>query len=678
MMKLKFRNLGFIGALCLSLGACTPDAPLEMPAIFSDNMVLQHSSSVAFWGKGEPGSKVVIETGWETIVKTEVKADSTWLVKVPTVEPGGPYMVTIKNGNQMRNIYDVLLGEVWLGSGQSNMEMPLAGWPPNDTILNSAQTIASADYPMIRMFTVVRNSSAQPLDDVTGSWKVSSPQNAPFFSATAFFFARKLHQELGVPVGIIHSSWGGTPAESWISGKTLQTDADYGNVVEELKKVWPQIEAYNNWLNQHEFISALIDSNGVDPLVGLDLFDAYCTNPDLNTDTWDEINVPSMIEQSAIGDLDGAVWFRKEVEIPQEWAGKALTLTLGPIDDRDVTYFNGQRIGGIEEAGFWQAERTYPVPADLVKAGKAVVAVRMIDTQGGGGIYGKPEQIALSDGNQSISLAGAWKYRVVGQYREDKMYLLNPETNDFASRPELAVVAGAYTPTALYNAMIAPLTPYTLKGAIWYQGETNVGRSAQYVRLKSMLINDWRTQFENGEMPFYFVQLAPWHNNNVEGSSSAKIRDAQRRTLSIAHTGMAVTLDIGNVDNIHPANKTDVGERLALWALANDYGKQIPYSGPLYESFSVEGNKLTLTFSHVDGGLVLKDQVPGQFELAGDDGVFYPAKAVVEGNQIVLTSPRVAKPVNARYAYKNGSEASLFNGAGLPAASFTTEAELID
>jgi sialate O-acetylesterase len=258
------------------------------------------------------------------------------------------------------------------------------------------------------------------------------------------------------------------------------------------------------------------------------------------------------------------------------------------------------------------------------------------------------------------------------------MYLFNPETNDFASRPELAVVAGAYTPTALYNAMIAPLTPYTLKGAIWYQGETNVGRSAQYVRLKSMLINDWRTQFENGEMPFYFVQLAPWHNNNVEGSSSAKIRDAQRRTLSIAHTGMAVTLDIGNVDNIHPANKTDVGERLALWALANDYGKQIPYSGPLYESFSVEGNKLTLTFSHVDGGLVLKDQVPGQFELAGDDGVFYPAKAVVEGNQIVLTSPRVAKPINARYAYKNGSEASLFNGAGLPAASFTTEAELID
>ena len=398
----------------------------------------------------------------------------------------------------------------------------------------------------------------------------------------------------------------------------------------------------------------------------------------MNTDSWEEINLPSLIESSDIGDIDGAVWFRKEVEIPQEWDGKELTLNLGPIDDRDVTWFNGQRIGGMEGSGFYQAIRSYTVPADLVKSGKAVIAVRMIDTQQGGGIYGKPDQMTLSDGSQSISLAGSWKYRVVAQYREGKLYLLNPETNEFATRPELAVVPGAFTPTALYNAMIAPLTPYTIKGAIWYQGEANVGRSEQYVRLMSMLIDDWRKQFDNSEMPFYYVQLAPWHNNNVEGSSSAKIRDAQRRTLSIAHTGMAVTLDIGDVNNIHPANKTDVGERLALWALANDYGKQIPYSGPLYESFSVEGNKLTVAFTHVDEGLVLNNQVAEQFELAGEDGVFYPAKAVVEGSQVVLTSTRVAKPVNARYAYKNGSEASLFNGAGLPASSFTTEAELVD
>ena len=677
-MKIKMKTLGFIGVICLSLGACAPDAALEMPVIFSDNMVLQHSSSVAFWGMGEPGSKIVIETGWDTTAKTEVQADSTWIVKVPTVEPGGPYLVTIKNGNQVKNINNVLLGEVWLGSGQSNMEMPLGGWPPFGPIMNSDQAVATSDFPMIRMFTVTRNSSAQPLDDLKGSWNVSTPENSPLFSATAFFFARKLHRELGIPVGIIHSSWGGTPAESWISGKTLASDADFVKVVEDLKLVWPQIKAYDNWLNQHEVINAVPDSNGVDPLIGMDLFDDFCTNPDMNTDSWEEINLPSLIESSDIGDIDGAVWFRKEVEIPQEWDGKELTLNLGPIDDRDVTWFNGQRIGGMEGSGFYQAIRSYTVPADLVKSGKAVIAVRMIDTQQGGGIYGKPDQMTLSDGSQSISLAGSWKYRVVAQYREGKLYLLNPETNEFATRPELAVVPGAFTPTALYNAMIAPLTPYTIKGAIWYQGEANVGRSAQYVRLMSMLIDDWRKQFDNSEMPFYYVQLAPWHNNNVEGSSSAKIRDAQRRTLSIAHTGMAVTLDIGDVNNIHPANKTDVGERLALWALANDYRKQIPYSGPLYESFSVEGNKLTVAFTHVDEGLVLNNQVAEQFELAGEDGVFYPAKAVVEGSQVVLTSPRVAKPVNARYAYKNGSEASLFNGAGLPASSFTTEAELVD
>ncbi len=677
-MKTITKKLSLLGAICLSLWACGPKAELTVPSIFADNMVLQHSTSVAFWGKAEPGSKVIIETGWGISANTTVLEDSTWMVPVTTSEPGGPYVVTVKNGAQVKSFNDVLLGEVWLASGQSNMEMPLGGWPPNDTILNSAQAIATADFPMIRMFTITRNSSAQPLDDLTGSWKVSTPANAPSFSATAFFFARKLHRELGIPVGIIHSSWGGTPAESWISGKTLASDADFVKVVEDLKKVWPQIQDYDNWLNQHEVINAVPDSNGVDPLIGMDLFNDYCSNPDVNTDSWEEIAIPSLIENSAIGDFDGAVWFRKDVEIPQEWEGKVLTLNLGPIDDRDVTYFNGKRIGGMEETGFYQAVRSYSVPADLVKSGKAVITVRMIDTQGGGGIYGKPDQVTLSDGSQSISLAGSWKYRVVAQYREGKLYILNPETNEFASRPELTVVPGAFTPTALYNAMIAPLTPYTIKGAIWYQGETNVGRSDQYVRLMSMLINDWRTVFDNSEMPFYFVQLAPWHNNNVEGSSSAKIRDAQRRTLDIANTGMAVVLDIGNVNNIHPTNKTDVGERLALWALAKNYGKDIPYSGPLYKDYSIDGNKLIVSFTHVDNGLGICDKTPNQFELAGADGVFYPAKAVIENDNVVLTSPKVTEPVNARYAYKNGSEASLFNGVGLPASSFTTEDVLVD
>lgn len=672
------RKIAIIGAICFSLGACKPKANLELPSIFSDGMVLQHSAEVAFWGKGHPGSNVVVETGWHAAFKTEVADDSTWIVRVKTVEPGGPYMISVKSGNQLKNIYDVYLGEVWLGSGQSNMEMTLTGWPPTDTILGSADAIANADFPLIRMFTVTRNSSAQPLDDVTGSWKVCNPENASAFSATAYFFARKLHKELGIPVGIIHSSWGGTPAESWVSGETLSTDSDFAKVVEDLKTVWPQMLAYNKWLSKHQTIDAAIGTDGIDPLVGLDVFNSYCANPELNTESWPVINIPSMIEP-VIGDFDGVVWFRKEVDIPQGWAGKNLQLNLGPIDDRDVTYFNGVKIGGIEEAGNWQQVRKYTVPGELVKTGKAVIAVRVVDTQGGGGIYGKPDQINLSVSDKEvISLAGEWKYAVVGQYKEDKLYLFNPETNEFASRPEVSVVAGSHTPSALYNAMIAPLVPYTIKGAIWYQGETNVGRSAQYIRLKSMLINDWRQKFDNPDMPFYFVQLAPWHYNNVEGDASARLRDAQRRTLAIPNTGMAVTLDIGNVNNIHPANKKDVGERLALWALVKNYGKEMPFSGPLYAAYSIDGDRMIISFTNTDGGLRIDTAMANQFELAGVDGVFYPANASIDGDKIILFAPKVKVPANARYAYKNGSVASLFNGEGLPAASFTTEEVLVN
>lgn len=680
-MRIPIKKLNYLSAICLTLCSCTPKANLEMPSIFSDNMVLQHSTNVAFWGKAEPGTKIYIETEWDASANTKVEDDSTWQVNVVTGKPGGPYMVTIKNGKQIRTINNVLLGEVWLGSGQSNMEMPLAGWPPNDTIENSSQMIATANNPMIRMFTVTRNTSAQPLNDVTGSWKESTPENAPGFSATAYLFAHKLHSELGIPVGIIHSSWGGTPAESWVSGKTLSTDPDFENIINDLKSLWPQMQNYNMWLSQHKVIDVAIGEDGVDPIIGMDISDAYCSNPELNTQSWPVINVPSLIEQGEIGEFDGAIWFRKEIEIPQDFEGDSLVLSLGPIDDRDITYFNGIKIGATEEDRFWQKERLYNIPSEFVKAGKAVIAVRVIDTQGGGGIYGNAELIKLynaNDQSKSISLAGEWKYMVVAEHKENKFYIFNPEINDYASRPKLSMIIGPYTPSTLYNAMIAPLVPYTIKGAIWYQGEANVGRSAQYVRLKSMLINDWRKQFKNSEMPFYFVQLAPYKYDDPESSSSAKIRDAQRRTLSVTNTGMVVTLDIGNVNNIHPAYKTEVGERLAFWALANNYDKEISFSGPLYKNFTVKAEKLIISFTNANGGLTINAETPNQFELAGEDGIFYPAKAIVENDAVILTSPKVKNPVNARYAYKNGSQASLFNVAGLPASTFTTEETLID
>ena len=439
----------------------------------------------------------------------------------------------------------------------------------------------------------------------------------------------------------------------------------------------PELKAYNNWLGKLQHVNILSSEERPNPFQDLDLFDNYCSAPATNDSAWPIMFLPSTFEQSDIGEFDGAVWFRKKIMIPETWEGQNLIISMGPIDDMDAAYFNGTKIGGTEVAGFWQKVRYYTVPDSLVKAGPASIAIKVIDTQGGGGIYGKANQLNIHPkGNESklIDLSGKWHYKVVGQIVGDEMYLFDPQTNVYDSRPQLSMSLSSHTPTVLFNAMIAPLTPFTLKGAIWYQGETNVGRAIQYQHLMKTLISDWRTRFDSPELPFYFVQLAPWNYNDLEGISSANLREAQRRSMNIPNTGMVVTLDIGNVDNIHPGNKEDVGKRLALWALVKNYNKKdLVYSGPLPREIDQVEGKILISFDHVEKGLILKREVSNQFEIAGKDGHFIPAKVKVDGNIIEVYSPAISEPVNVRYAYKNGAEASLFNQAGLPAPSFTTE-----
>jgi sialate O-acetylesterase len=672
----------FFPAMLFFIAGCQQKTQLSLPAIFSDNLVLQQNTEVTIWGKAIPGTSVSVAGEWGIASNAVTAEDSTWQVKISTKKAGGPYKLNITAADTSIQINNVMLGEVWLASGQSNMEMPLKGWLPNNPILNSEQVIANSENRDIRMFTVSRNMSSEALDDLTGSWKEANPDNAGLFSATAYFFARKLNAELGVPVGIIHSSWGGTPIEAWISKKKLSGDKDFIKTTKELEDLIPQARVYNKWLSKLDAINILPSDERKEPFKNLDVFDNYCSTPETDTKDWPSIQLPTKIEQTEIGEIDGVVWFRKQISIPESWEEKELTISLGPIDDMDVTFFNGQKIGGTEVEGFWQKDRYYTIPAKLVKSGTATIAVKVIDTQGGGGIYGSPEQMMLhpngSIESRSINLAGEWQYKVVGQISGNQLFLFNPETNIYASRPILSMTLNSQTPTVLYNAMIAPLTSFTLKGTIWYQGEANVERANQYMRLMKMLITDWRSRFENENMPFYFVQLAPWNYNNKEGISSANLREAQRRSLSIPNTGMAVTLDIGDVDDIHPANKTDVGERLAFWALTKDYGKDIPCSGPIPGTTEQKGNTLIVNFENASDGLSLKENVPNQFEVAGKDGKFYSARVRVDNNRAVFSSPRVSKPVNVRYAYKNGAEASLFNGAGLPAPSFTTEDNISD
>ena len=398
------------------------------------------------------------------------------------------------------------------------------------------------------------------------------------------------------------------------------------------------------------------------------------SSSEFNDGKWPVMSLPTLFEK-VIGEFDGAVWFRKTIDIPQSMNGKDLVLSLGPIDDMDRTYFNGKLIGSNEASGFWQVDRNYEIPASLAKSGANIISVRVLDTQGGGGIYGAPEKMKLSlksDPKLFIPLKGDWKYQPVAELTGNKFYIFDIAKNEFLTRKR-PVKLGPYTPTTLYNAMVYPVVPYQIKGAIWYQGEANVGRADQYAKIFPAMIQNWRAAWGIKDFPFYFVQIAPYVYSGIDSTESGFLREAQEKALDLAKTGMVVTLDIATVMNIHPPFKKEVGERLALLALNNDYGMKNPCVGPVYKSMSVSAGTVKLQFDNVGEGLIAKNGNLKEFEIAGKDGRYVKANAKIVNNEVLVSSPLVREPVSVRYCWRNGAEASLFNKAGLAAWQFRTK-----
>ncbi len=630
---------------------------IELPVIFTDNMVLQQQTNVPIWGKASPGKKIEIVSSWDAQKYTLIaNADGTWKTQLKTPVAGGPYTISISDGKKIE-LKNVMIGEVWICSGQSNMEMPLAGW---GKVLNYEQEIKSADFPNIRLLQVDKATNTQPQSDLkvsSGGWQVCSPASIAEFSSTAYFFGRNLYQNIGnVPIGLINTSWGGTIAEAWTSAGSLENMPDFRNAVQEMKKQENQEsesqfqQKYQLW--QEQFNAADSGLNNQVPL---------WADTQLNDADWQVMKLPGLWEDLGLKNLDGIVWFRYTLDIPAEMEGKDLELRLGMIDDEDIAYFNGKQVGAT--SGYNQ-DRKYMIPANLVKKGKAVIAVRVIDTGGGGGIYGEVKDLYLavkSEGTSRISLTANWKYKI-----SVDMAKLSP----MPSRPN-----NPNRPTVLYNAMINPIIPYAIKGAIWYQGESNADRAYQYRELFPLMIRDWRKQW-NCSFPFYFVQLANFMDVEPEPQESdwAELREAQLQTLHLENTGMAVTIDIGDAKDIHPKDKQGVGNRLALAARAKTYGQNIAYSGPIYKSYTIEDYQIRINFDHTNGGLKTKDDQPLQgFAIAGPDHVFYWAEAVIDGDNVVVRSPNVPFPVAVRYAWANNPVCNLYNGAGLPASPFRTD-----
>lgn len=668
-MRKLFRSTA---ALCIAvLYSYSQSSHIILAPLFTDNLVLQQKSDAPIWGKGIPGTAISIAPSWGKKVKAIVQPDSTWMVKIKTPKAGGPYTLTIAVQESTIVLKNILIGEVWLCSGQSNMEMPLEGWPPENPIDNSATEIQQAVFPNIRLFVVDHAISLEPNEQCVGSWKECTPEVAAKFSATAFFFGKKLHRDLKVPIGLIQSAWGGTHVQAWTSGKFLTQDSAYTNLPEQLQQAEKEFTTYMTWLTSHTVVD-ISNRDAMDRCKGLDFGDSLCARKDYNDSGWQEISLPRNWEDSNIGIFDGVVWFRKKIEIPKSWLNKNLTLQLGPIDDYDITFVNGYRVSGMETGSPWNVKRMYSVPADIVRDSILTIAIRVIDNLGGGGFWGRKEEfnIRASDDSTMISLAGSWKILPIAEYRDLKFYLFGIAEQDFYKRPPLTMELSSQTPSSLYNGMIAPLIPFSIKGAIWYQGESNTENPEAYKTLFPLMIKNWRNDWHN-EFSFYFAQIAPF--NYGEERQSQRLREAQLQTLSLQKTGMAVTLDIGNATNIHPSNKTEVGERLARWALAKEYCKKIPYSGPIYKSMKIRNSTAILSFDHADGLIVKKKDAKASFQIAGEDSVFKEAEVTVQGKTLLVYSPEIKRPIAVRYAWSNVPEATLFNKAGLPASSFRTD-----
>jgi sialate O-acetylesterase len=639
------RRFRYLGALALTLLPFAAQADIELPLLFSNGMVLQREQPIRVWGWATPGETIDIGFDGRT-AQAVAAADGRWTATLPLHIAGGPFELAVSAGKQKVVIHDVLVGDVWIASGQSNMEFELS------RASNAAAEIANANDPMIRQFKVPDSWSLKPEDRLAGgSWVAASPKTAGNFTAVGYFFARELRADIHVPIGLINTNWGGSRIEAWMDADTAVVDPDALArklqqdrlaVDEELKEARAHLQRWPNALH-----------------AGVAEDRAAWAAPGLDESDWIDVPVPMFWEQFGFTDMDGIAWYRTSFELSAEEAARGITLGVGMVDDEDQTWVNGKRAG---EGSGWNTPRVYHIAPKALHAGKNTLAVRVNDLGAGGGIHGDASLLFVQpEGGARRPLATTWKFKpssVVMTTLDDKNQI----------------------GTLLYNKMIHPLLPYAVKGVIWYQGEANAEVPLAYAYRTQFadLIRQWRRNFGQEKLPFLWVQLANFSigADSEKYSPWALLRESQSAALNLPATGQAVTIDVGDPATIHPTNKQAVGHRLALAARHTVYGETLVYSGPAYRDMAIDGPKATLTFELFGGALAARGggaQLKG-FEVAGGDHRFHVAQATLKDNTVIVSSDAVAHPVAVRYAWsENPDQADLVNSDGLPASPFRTD-----
>lgn len=633
-----------LAAFIFLFANCAIYAQLSLPKIFQDHMVMQRSTNIPIWGEAEPGTKITLimaNTKAETITDEQGK----WMARLPEFKPGGPYILRIfENENKKPSIVfnDVLIGDVWLASGQSNME-----WQVQQSD-GAAEEIATAKNKNIRFFQVEHDKSLVPLSDIhKGKWTMCDSNNVKKYSAVAYYFAKETEVKENIPVGIIQSTWGGTPIEAWTSREMLLSEPISRKRINQNDSITEKHFKKDSLDLIHFWDIVYNPKNGMDTIV---------PKIDFQDSKWEDIHIPGFVRDYEPEFYEGMVWLRKRISLNQDFQGKELTINLGIPEMNYSLYFNGKEICKT----IWNANltHTYKIPSSIVKEGDNIISLRIAALWGGGGLNPPKDSIYLSNGTAKLPLTGKWKYK---KDLEDKI----PKIHNYH-----------YYPTYLFNAMINPLIPYSLKGFLWYQGEANEEAAYNYRNLLPLLINDWRIRWKQGFLPFLFVQLPNYMKTEQHPSDGtwAVMRESQATALNLPNTGMACIIDIGEENNIHPTNKKEVGVRLANIAQNIVYKKNLLSSGPVYKSHVIENGKVTVRFNNTGKGLNTSDsnEVKG-FALAGEDKKYYWADAEIRGNEVILSSKDVPNPIAVRYAWANNPICNLINSEGLPALPFRTD-----